>query len=68
MRKLTAALALVALISSVTIADARGGRTTAEDCEAGSADPDCPDTQGPPKKSDTSSTQGQPSGAAPGHK
>jgi len=47
MRKLTAALALVVLVSSVTIAEARGGRTTAEDCEPGSADPDCPDT--PPK-------------------
>jgi hypothetical protein len=43
MRKLTAALAVVALISSVTIAEARGGRTTAADCEAGSDDPDCPD-------------------------
>jgi hypothetical protein len=43
MRKLTALLAVVALISSATIAEARGGRTTAADCEAGSDDPDCPD-------------------------
>src|SRR4051812_46523918 len=43
MRKLAAALAVVALISSVTMAEARGGRTTAADCEAGSDDPDCPD-------------------------
>jgi hypothetical protein len=43
MRKLTAVLALLALMSSVTIAEARGGRTTAEDCDAGSVDPDCPD-------------------------
>ncbi len=44
MRKLTAALAVLAVISSVTVAHARGGRTTAADCEAGSDDPDCPDT------------------------
>jgi hypothetical protein len=43
MRRLAAALAVVALISSVTVAHARGGRTTAADCEAGSDDPDCPD-------------------------
>jgi hypothetical protein len=36
-------LAMAALISSVTVADARGGRTTAQDCAAGSDDPDCPD-------------------------
>ncbi len=54
MRKLTAALALVALISSWTVADARGGRTSAADCEAGSADPDCPDE--PP----AANKQGQP--------
>ena len=59
MRKLTAALALVVLVSSVTIAEARGGRTTAEDCEPGSADPDCPDAPAPPQKSNTS-TPGQP--------
>jgi len=43
MRKLIAILALLALVSSATVAEARGGRTTAEDCEPGSADPDCPD-------------------------
>ncbi len=42
-RKLSAALALVALLFSVTAAEARGGRTTAADCEAGSVDPECPD-------------------------
>jgi hypothetical protein len=50
MRKLTAVLALVALIASATIAEARGGRTTAEDCEVGSADPDCPDAPAQTKK------------------
>jgi hypothetical protein len=43
MRKLTLALAAIALLASVTIAEARGGRTTAAECEAGSDDPDCPD-------------------------
>jgi hypothetical protein len=47
MNKLAAALALVGLVSSVTVAEARGGRTTAADCEAGSDDPDCPDTPAP---------------------
>jgi hypothetical protein len=61
MRKLTAALAVVALISSVTIAEARGGRTTAADCEAGSDDPDCPDTPTPPgKSSPPAKSSGQP--------
>jgi hypothetical protein len=47
MNKRAAVLALLALIGSVSItavADARGGRTTAADCQAGSDDPDCPDT------------------------
>jgi hypothetical protein len=43
MGKLTAALAVLVLLSSATVAHARGGRTTAADCEAGSDDPDCPD-------------------------
>jgi hypothetical protein len=47
MRKLTAALAVLMVISTVTVAEARGGRTTAADCEAGSDDPDCPDTPDP---------------------
>jgi len=50
MRRRAAMLALLALAGTMTssaIADARGGRTTAADCEAGSDDPDCPDT---PKK------------------
>ena len=42
-RVLAAAMALVAFVSSMTVAEARGGRTTAQDCEAGSDDPDCPD-------------------------
>jgi hypothetical protein len=49
MNKLRAVLALLVLISSVTVADARGGRTTAKDCDAGSDDPDCPDAPTPPK-------------------
>ncbi len=40
---LAAILALLALVMSVSVADARGGRTTAADCAAGSDDPDCPD-------------------------
>ena len=59
MRRLTAALAIVALLASVTVAEARGGRTSAQDCEAGSADPDCPDSAAPPQKSNASSTRGQ---------
>jgi hypothetical protein len=47
MSKRTAVLALLALISSVTVADARGGRTTTADCAAGSDDPDCPDAPDP---------------------
>jgi hypothetical protein len=50
MRKIAAALVLLALVSSVTNADARGGRTTANDCEPGSADPDCPDDAAAPAK------------------
>jgi hypothetical protein len=50
MSKFVAALAILALISSVTMAEARGGRTTVEDCDAGSADPDCPDAPAPPTK------------------
>jgi hypothetical protein len=56
MRKPTVALALLTLISSVTIAEARGGRTSVADCDAGSADPDCPDapaTQSKPASSPT---------------
>jgi len=68
MRKLTAALALVALISSVTIADARGGRTTAEDCDAGSADPDCPDAPAASNKPPSSSTPAASSTPAPPRK
>ena len=50
MSKRAAILALVALISSVTIAEARGGKTSADDCQADSADPDCPDKPPPPKQ------------------
>ncbi len=60
MRKLTAALALLALIGSVSVADARGGRTSAADCEAGSADPDCPDEPSPDKKPAPPSTPAPP--------
>lgn len=47
-----ASLALAALmLASVTSpANARGGRTTAADCAAGSDDPDCPDTPDSQKK------------------
>ena len=67
MRKLTAVLAVIALLSSMTVADARGGRTTAADCEAGSDDPDCPDAPAPsgkkppPPGSGQSPTQAPPS-------
>jgi hypothetical protein len=47
MNKLRAVLALLVLMSSVATADARGGRTTAKDCDAGSDDPDCPDAPPP---------------------
>ncbi len=47
MRTLKAVLAVVALLSSAAPAYARAGRTTAEDCKAGSDDPDCPDTAQP---------------------
>ena len=49
MRKLKAALAVVALMSSMPMAHARAGRTTADDCKAGSDDPDCPDAAAPAK-------------------
>ena len=42
-------LAMVALLSSTVAAQARAGRTTAEDCKAGSDDPDCPDAAAPAK-------------------
>ena len=48
MRKLKAALAVVALVSSMPMAHARAGRTTADDCKAGSDDPDCPDAPAKP--------------------
>jgi hypothetical protein len=38
------ALAALALVGGSSLAEARGGRTTAADCAAGSDDPDCPDT------------------------
>ncbi|HUB48992.1 MAG TPA: hypothetical protein VMB73_28790 [Acetobacteraceae bacterium] len=49
-------LAALMLVSTMSPANARGGRTTAADCAAGSDDPDCPDTQDsqnkpPPKDS-----------------
>jgi hypothetical protein len=50
MRRSAAALALLMLIFSVTVVHARGGRTTSEDCEPGSPDPDCPDQPPPPPK------------------
>ena len=43
-RLLRTALALTAFLSLTATAHARAGRTTAEDCKAGSDDPDCPDT------------------------
>ena len=45
-RALAITLGLVALLSTVTatLAEARGGRSTAADCANGSDDPDCPDT------------------------
>lgn len=49
MPKMTVVLALMALLCSVAVAEARGGRTTPQDCEAGSADPDCPDTSSKPQ-------------------
>jgi hypothetical protein len=64
MNKLRAVLALLVLISSVTAADARGGRTTAKDCDAGSDDPDCPDAPTPPKWSQPANAKAQ-SAAAP---
>jgi hypothetical protein len=53
-----AALALVALLAASAAvpsqqAQARGGRTTAADCQAGSDDPDCPDP--PPQNGKTQS-------------
>ena len=68
MRKLSAALALLALLSSGTIAEARGGRTTAENCAADSADPDCPDTPPPPAKAGSAASPGGQSAPAPPRK
>jgi hypothetical protein len=60
MRKFTAvALTVMMLITSVTHADAKGGRTSAENCEPGSPDPDCPDDPPPPPE------KGKPSPPAP---
>ncbi len=56
MSRMTAALALLALIASVTIVHARGGRTTPADCDAGSADPDCPDSSDSSGKPPSSSS------------
>ena len=50
MRMVRPALAVVALLSSAVVAQAKAGRTTAEDCKAGSDDPDCPDTAAGPAK------------------
>jgi hypothetical protein len=69
MNKLAAALALVGLVSSATIAEARGGRTTAADCEAGSDDPDCPDAPAPSSaKKPPPASSAQPPPPAPPHK
>jgi len=70
MRKMTVGLALVllalmALVYSATTAEARGGRTSAADCEAGSADPDCPDSA-PQKKSASRELPATPEGVRPG--
>jgi hypothetical protein len=65
MSKLAAILALVVFVSSATVAEARGGRTTAQDCDAGSDDPDCPDT---PAKPGSTSTPAGTSTPAPPHK
>ena len=50
MRTLRAALAVLTLMSSMPLAHARAGRTTADDCKAGSDDPDCPDAAPAPGK------------------
>jgi hypothetical protein len=68
MSKLAAVLAVLALIFSVNPAEARGGRTTAADCEAGSDDPDCPDTAAPPGKMPAPSAPGQPPSPSPPRK
>jgi hypothetical protein len=65
MSKLAAILALVVFVSSATVAEARGGRTTAQDCDAGSDDPDCPDTPAKPGSTPTSTGTSTP---APPHK
>jgi hypothetical protein len=62
MRKLTAVLALLALISSTAVAEARGGRTTAQDCDADSKDPDCPDVPASSAKSSPPPSKPPPSG------
>ena len=45
MRKQSALLVLTLLLMAATagMAEAKGGRTSAADCKAGSSDPDCPD-------------------------
>ncbi len=45
MRKLSGllVLALLVLMAAASVAEAKGGRTSAADCKAGSTDPDCPD-------------------------
>jgi hypothetical protein len=68
MSKLAAALAVVALVSSAAIAEARGGRTTSADCEAGSDDPDCPDTPAPSAAKKPAPNSAQPSTPPPPHK
>jgi hypothetical protein len=60
MRTLKAALAVVALMSSVPAAHARAGRTTADDCKAGSDDPDCPDAAPPAKPGQPPAKPGDP--------
>lgn len=50
MSKLAAILAVLAFISSTTIAQARVGRTSDDDCAADSTDPDCQSAPGGPAK------------------
>jgi hypothetical protein len=59
----TLALAALMLASTMRPANARGGRTTAADCAAGSDDPDCPDTpdsQNKPPPKDSKDTGAKP--------
>jgi hypothetical protein len=60
MRTLSATLAMVALLSSMPPAHARAGRSTPDDCKAGSDDPDCPDA------APAAGKPGQPPPAKPG--